>query len=365
VNPDRFAWEEFISVNQPVQFGKKDGVLWETWMSPEEVFANPNVAPELPSSTGKEIRPFRLMQTRIPGGSNVDVAKITFMHCSELSKETAAGDAKEVRLNDATVKFIIKKKLYNTEGQLLAASQGSLNFPSDSVEVKAAWARIDDPDLAKSYFTRTCHKGAETQTFGLISLHITRKAGLASWFWATFEHLPPPKTQGHTATGDLPRGGAPEMLDQCSASFPCQDSFGSKKDQKGTLLPTDDLVTLFENRGLKQQWNQIWRNYILVGTQIDFTQRPVLGNSILENQFKDGRSSCITCHSRATISDKGKRLNYQGGLTGAQQACWFQDNSNDNTNGLFHQTDFVWSLMLAKSTAAPTRRAKVVPNPCR
>jgi hypothetical protein len=53
--------------------------------------------------------------------------------------------------------------------------------------------------------------------------------------------------------------------------------------------------------------NTVWQNYRLRGTQVDFvtsTGRPtLLGNTQIEGTFQ-ASSSCITCHSRASIGQK-------------------------------------------------------------
>jgi hypothetical protein len=140
------------------------------------------------------------------------------------------------------------------------------------------------------------------------------------------------------------------------------------------LKPSPALKELFKAAGMADQFETIWKNYRLIGTQTDFIDpagnATLLGNSRLEEQFKS-TSSCITCHSRSTIKILSDvpltRLQPHASPTksfnGLPSPCWFL-----RYDGLleFRQLDFVWSLWRAKSkiTGEPFDRKNFVLNDC-
>jgi hypothetical protein len=180
----------------------------------------------------------------------------------------------ETRLNRATYEFVRSQCLFSVQGQqryAKAVEMGKkppIQFPPDSIEVKAAWIDFADPngdggsvppipvDKQKTYYTAQ-YQG---KTYGLIALHILTK-DLNNWFWATFRHEDAPSDDAQTP-----------------------DTYGPPAEVRGT----------------------VWENYRLGGVQTDFTS-PIGEPTLLSDhyvEFKFLKTSCITCHATAAISSE-------------------------------------------------------------
>jgi hypothetical protein len=156
----------------------------------------------------------------------------------------------------------------------------------------------------------------------------------------------------------------------------CKDTFGVEpgyvephrqpnlKYEPGSLTP--ELKAMFDAAGL----NKIWQNYRLKGTQVNFTDnmgRPILlGNSVLEPNF-EATSSCMTCHTRATVSNNTTVSSQTGkstglavlasmtplqGHVGTPDPAWFQTAQSSRpvrAADIVWRTDFLWELTEAKS----------------
>jgi plastocyanin len=171
----------------------------------------------------------------------------------------------ESRMNKATYDFVWKNKIYSLKGlRAFASKKAPLSFPVDSMEVKAAWIELT-PDLLqagadKRYYTAEY----DGKKYGLSSLHIITK-DVPNWFWCTFHQKESPNT-----------------------GFETPDIFGQPTQLKGT----------------------VWENYKLGGTQTDFVttigQPTLLSDPYIEKGFE--KSSCISCHARASIDETGRGL---------------------------------------------------------
>jgi hypothetical protein len=248
-------------------------------------------------------------------------------------------------MNRSAFEFVATNELYNIEGQEAFQASGKLiNLPIAAREIKSAWKLLsprpidkilpgDLDQFRKRYHSTTLLHEGKTYIYGLSALHITTK-DLPNWVWTTFEHEENP-------TPELPdndRAGQPSAL-------------------KGTK----------------------WEHYRLRGTQVDFVdsagQPTVLANTQIEAGFQQ-TSSCITCHSRATIGDplavqprtpkRANRLPFfevyrilhrhtAGGIEdqvirygniGSPNSDWFNEN---RIRRKYTQLDFMWSLRNAQS----------------
>jgi hypothetical protein len=212
-----------------------------------------------------------------------------------------------------------------------------IDFPKESIEIKARWQNIDRAE-ATTFYTHDC----DGVLYGLVALHITSKE-TPNWVWATFEHVRPPQGDRHNPN-------------QCSF-LPCKDTFGAIPPTGLNRDPSPELIKLFAHSNWKdkEKWIKIWRNYRLVGSQVSFMEGITaikLGNSVIEER-QSSTSSCITCHSRATISDNVRLQpgpSFNASFNGCPDPCWFQDQDSKIT---FKQMDFVWSLLLAQSKNSP------------
>jgi hypothetical protein len=247
----------------------------------------------------------------------------------------------ETRLNKETYEFIHTNELYNLDGQLRAYDRGTdVNFPRAAKEVKAQWRKIDSKERARYHTVEVVAADGTKTLYGLTALHITTK-DLPNWFWATFEHV----------DNQLLPGNEKWQLASVDR-FACKgQALDCNKAPTGTVLD-----------GTK------WVNYRLRGTQIDFVDGrgnpTLLANSQPESSFQTS-SSCITCHSRASIgriNGQPARLSVfdssldsiktgegpiQGNI-GAPKSEWFWADTEEGRKRLFLQLDFVWSLFRAQ-----------------
>jgi hypothetical protein len=226
--------------------------------------------------------------------------------------------AEEVRRNLASCKFIKDNKLY-TQADLAKAFTGpTITFPKDAVELKMDWMPVDTVAawlnnngesvngasvtadfVRRNYFTTKQPDGTE---YAMVSMHISTK-DRPNWLWATFEHQSNPGRCDTTGCYDE-FGIIPSR-----AKIPPQQVANT---QYPDCVKSPALATQFASAGLSQVWN----NYCLKGTQIDFVstqatkgQQPLLdGDSVIERITANvpmNQSSCISCHAYATFGSDG------------------------------------------------------------
>jgi hypothetical protein len=212
------------------------------------------------------------------------------------------GGDQEVRMNKSTFDTIRTNRLYSVEGieaaALKARAAGTttiVQFDAASKEVKAQWVLLPgcEPDKPcankeryhwRTIINPTTHKG---EVWGLAALHVITK-DLPNWFWADFGHI------------DCETGAdacAPRSAD---SDNPMRDSTTRGPGGKGPG-PSG-------SNGIRTETLQTkWANYRLRGTQIEFVTgegRPtILSNPVIESDFQ--KSSCMTCHSFATVGVRG------------------------------------------------------------
>jgi hypothetical protein len=305
--PDRFAWETLVKISQPVP-GKQ--ALFEAWPTDCDTFPpNPDptkctgshpdpkncpVLPQPPGAPGalgaaaprpKPLAP-RALQTLAAVRRGGTGAALLVPTPSATCDPTQILEV--IHRNPAAFNFIKNQGLWYTDGLIAAFNRSAdIQFPADAIAVKSNWRPLCKGDDASHYQT---YKSPNGQLYGLLALHVTTK-DLPNWFWSTFEQE--------------------DNLGRCDY-LGCHDSFGVTPGQVppnpnlgkaypvGTLTP--ELVALLKPLGPQ------WMHYRLKGSQVDFItsegQHTFLGNSVTEEGFVSG-SSCITCHSRGTVTQNG------------------------------------------------------------
>ena len=217
----------------------------------------------------------------------------------------------EVRINEAAFEGILDKKLFSANGLEAQRdfSKGDVSYiqmDRHSKEVKAEWLPLPDEDSKNRYVWRL---GPDGKPYGLVAMHITTK-DLPMWFWATFVHKDCEKAIGACKARSF-KAYENKPVDSTTG-------LGAKHGSDGVR---------YETRGT------VWENYILHGTQTNFV-RPdgtptELANPVIEAGQAKSRSSCITCHSYATVgpSEDGDHVKYLdiNNLAGAPCARWFQE----------------------------------------
>ncbi len=350
---DRFAWRLFAEISRPVDSNKPDGpTVWEGWALARDVFANPNEPPKWPGDDSPrdidrlEARPLQQIIAERQRGHNdlsISAAAQAIARPNRVDPGVIQRQGNETRMNRDSFDFIVSNDLYYIEGQeQFFNTNAKVDFPVEAKEVKAQWRRLDDPTQYSRYHTAQVNNRGVVETWGLTALHITTK-DLPNWFWATFEHKDNEGREG---------------------VVPSRDAFGVSPSGG----PSSDLLDLFRDQKLGAKW----QNYILRGTQVDFVnsigQPTILANSQVERGFQS-TSSCITCHSRASIGPKPEQsFNVNDpqnpnevnrlsvfessdpllGSIGTPQPEWFVDTETTPVARRFTQLDFVWSMFRAR-----------------
>jgi hypothetical protein len=331
--PYLFAWMMFLVVNCPANSGADAPRTWETWKPVQEVYVPKG---QSPAPWGAPLGPRILLDRQeIDGFTLLDVKGQPVLN--------------EIRMNQGAFDYIMQRKLYSQAGQLafFNGSEQPIAFPSESIEIKAAWLILDPLDpRTKTYYT--IHASyvdpmtgqSHAVLAGLAGFHIASKL-LPNWFWTTFEH-----------TGNQQMTKAPDRT-------PDPLDVRAINDAVHAQLPQ----------------NSIWRFYNMRGVQTEYAepnQQPtLLANTLLETRFQKS-SSCITCHNLSTRgSAKEGRLglwdrNYQGhvGQVGAasnryfdafgKPVCYdargdaFTNCSTADAKIVYKTMDFVWSLREAQ-----------------
>jgi hypothetical protein len=400
-NPHEFAWQLFLYLNRQArvgvagevdetkrsiaEFDPDRSVVWETWglasgldidfsvdppnitANKSEVFKNPATEPvpweslDRGAAVAKTLSaPFK-SSPLVVSGINRLVPRKQFGPLIAPPGTNPRSD--ETRMNKSTYETVRSKGLYSVEGLEAAAAKAKadnaralVNFEPVAKEVKARWIRLRqcdaNPDCAEKarYHWRSVQTAAgATQIYGLITLHVITK-DLPNWFWADFGHIDCEKPEGecaHPAVEGMP-----------------------------ATTPLVDPTTKTTGGQRPETKNTKWANYRLRGIQNDFvtsTGTPtILSNPVIEATFQN--SSCITCHSNATVgirslaSNAAISLPFFAGRKSVLNAKFIAEEVgrpdcqrfvnkaeetftvpcpgifDDQSKTIYFQTDFLWSL---------------------
>lgn len=352
---DEYAWRLFVALNWPAdqqrraadstkKLGDDGPVVWESWANARDVFL-PNGVDPGPWVSAAPVPASATPQQRfdaLPLQQQIRLEQLG-KPVPLFDPNAAASVSNETRLNLGTYDFVRSNTLYHREGQIAFFDRGvDISFPLTAKETKAQWRPISAAQKSRYHWVEFTEANGTRHLYGLTALHITTK-DLPNWFWATFEHVDNP---------DL-AGNEPWLLTS-------RDTFACKGEATSECnLPAKGIGL----EGTK------WENYRLRGTQIEFTDArgtpTLLANSHPEEGFQE-TSSCITCHSRASIGriggqiarlsifdlSQGERLTQIGsvrGYVGVPQHAWFIADTSVGPKRLFVQQDFVWALARARS----------------
>ena len=207
---------------------------------------------------------------------------------------------------------------------------------------------------------------------------------LPNWIWFAIEHVNNPgrcdytgcnDSFGYTTSDKVGTNMANNFIKPKQQNDGLVDSsmiFDTGKVYKsGTITPA--LSEIYKKLGIGQKDDNNpkvvsvndkgWMSYRLKGSQIDFTDeagRPtLLGNSVTEGGFVN-TSSCLTCHVRAAVNEKGvsstnaagfmNKLNiigYNTSPNGVPDPNWFYTEDEPTAiEGL--QFDYVWGILFAQ-----------------
>ncbi len=351
-DPDQFAWRLFAAVNRPARPGSNEST-WETWAEQSVVYEDPCKRPVWP---GKDRR-FPAQSSRL-----VEILK------TKVASRGVSGDAfniltgdsnvQQVKINKAFFNYVVENDLWYQEGVIHKASTEGIDFPVDSVVFKADWAEISEEEKPlyhwrwisrREYNDALGIKGSPAKAFtggeesptailGLVAFHIVSKA-IDNWVWTTWNHA--------------------DTLGRCDY-IGCRDDFGS---DPATIPPHREMGLPYNPGTLTAEARQVlteaglsegFRHYRLMGTQVAFTdltgRATLLGSAVLEPTFGN-TSSCVTCHSMATLSAAATSLDFLKsqqpfeGFVGTPDPDWFYpSNPSFPATPIVYQTDFMWQL---------------------
>jgi hypothetical protein len=373
--PSQRAWEVLVAISKPSEAVPRKAE-WQTWPLDQDVFppcpdpakCTGNLETDDPQLCPTYPKPDRIPPAQPP--SKVSAHFRTVLRDSgilpgdpaEIAQDTLLAETELVYRNPPSVRYIVENRLWFQEGQVEAFARAEPpRFPLDSVVTKVHWLPIEERAKSRYHWSYLLVKDSKTgkesqQLVGMVGLVFMAKE-LPTWFWAAFEHV--------------------DNLGACDF-IGCYDDFGAEPaytpsktpffERYPAPTPTERLKRLVREGGL----DPVWLNYRLKGVQLDFTDgagRPtLLGDSQIEAGFL-ATSSCMTCHSRATIaptapvSGPGTQVPHNVGifsptingqsLYGAPNPAWFRGPSGALG---FLQLDFTWGLTGAQA-ADPAIRA--------
>lgn len=369
-SPFEFAWKLFLFVNHPAKQGtagqadetKKLGeallqpVVWESWALASGSNARLNIDNSevykldgsKPVEWDKLIRP----QNKKTLDQNLEQLAFQTMRTGIRPRfDVALPAAQEVRMNRSTYDFVRDNGMYSRDGLVKLLGQanasvdrGLLKFLAGSKEVKAQWYPILEEEKPR-YLWREAEQNGQNVILGLVSLHIITK-DLPNWFWSDFGHVDCEKGINACDTERLRRFGIlrPTEVQEVALTDPVDPT--TRATGPGNPPNGKDGVR-------NETVGTVWANYILRGAQTDFTtpwgNATILSNPVIENGFQ--KSSCISCHARASVGATktgANRLNMlsPGDPTlGSVNPALFGsgDGVSDPANIQYLQTDFIWS----------------------
>ena len=347
------AWRLWVASTCPVNQSVYPYVVWENWIEQAQMYPlNPANVLQIPAalapstSASRSLQPSQLaiaknpgLLTMVPGllgaaNQNCNTAQAPPQNQPKLII------CEEARLNGSAQDYITGTAMWNRNGQKqIAASQGVIQFPSPSIEIKADWIELstigfDCTNLPAS-LTQSVHvETINGNCFAMVGLHLISKL-VNQWIWATFEPQ-------NLTTNPF----------RCQV-LGCSDSFGSvparTRGSFTTLTPR--LQTLMNNAQLAPEW----KNYRLDGVQIEFVHpdgKPtLLGNSIIEGEnvgMNLKQASCISCHSLSSVKSDGT-----DGITLLTSNPVGEPEPLPSKDWI--RRDFVWSLLEACPAGTSTQ----------
>lgn len=138
-DPDRFAWQLFCAISAPAENEHPRDIVWETWPEQNEIYADPDVAPQWPDADfpGKTLRPSAQHHAR----------RLAMAGESELPPLPKPRDGvanEEVRDNKEAFDYIVDNKLWYKEGIVEKVTNDTIEFPYGAIAIKGKWTVISD-----------------------------------------------------------------------------------------------------------------------------------------------------------------------------------------------------------------------------
>ncbi|MBL4688881.1 MAG: hypothetical protein JKY37_30100 [Nannocystaceae bacterium] len=306
-NSDEFLWGKLTAFAVPVSGNQPSPVLFETWASDAQTFAENPVWPA--ADTPKVFQASVLRSMTTPHGA-LDVPCATPGNAASGGFPTSGTPtpciAEEVKRNKPEFDYIVSNGLNTVAGLMVAFKKNfDVVMPDDALSVKGDWVPVETllqwiPELRSvenirvQYYTNT----SESVEYAMVALHISSRQN-TNWVWGTIEHQMNPG--------------------RCD-DLGCYDTFGAVKSevppnrtvvntQYGDCEKSEALEAMMATANLAPAW----RNYCMKSTQVDYLAADgtptALGNSVTERIVGNGSvvaSSCIACHAYASFDETGQ-----------------------------------------------------------
>lgn len=333
-----YAWSLFEALNAPLATpGTK---MWETDFRQTSTIYLPDGS--RPAAWGSEPSP----TAPYPTAADCSAASTVWHNLDTAIQvdglallDTWGNDVRyQLLMNQPAFDYILGRELYNVNGQELLAQAGEpAVFPQEAFELKTSWiwigtdeskceALADKYYLVNAYYVPVDNDGQPLEpVYGfaaLTGMHIINRC-LPDWVWITFENV-------HNAD-----------FTQVSLELPISSAVQAANTQHQQAL---------------QAAGSIFANYQLDGVQTTFTEptdpstATLLANSNIESAFQT-QSSCITCHSLASIKPDGEYFNMVD-TSGGNVSYYVGEPPDIEAKG-FTSLDFVWSLKRAHRERVP------------
>ncbi len=353
---DVFSWNLFVALSWPannatcqadpnqsiveVQGNFSGKLVWETFSSDGEVFVTSgkpeawcqNGDTKTLGHVGKSNHGSRdEVQTNHYFGNNIAEAV-----GGVLTDQNGRFVRYELLMNKTEYDYITDNGLWNKAGQ----KNATVNFPSESIEVKAAWKALSTEEIASNRFymsEATVYNdekgspspGTNPETLGLVGFHLVYKDPKLKHLRASFEHIDNAPTAGSAQMGQPFSFYNPNCQTHCvankqNASKPYVelDNSGEPLNPPTQVVRTQGLdsndpgVAALNTYYQKLLGGSVFANYELIGTQWSTGGAPNgtpadLANTTLETYIQAHSplvdsgapvSSCIGCHKFATTT---------------------------------------------------------------
>jgi hypothetical protein len=360
---DHFAWKDFIALNWPAdetlrgrphptkKFGDTSvPTVWGSWKSVGELFPHDPVKnPPTPWDSFEAVLAVRRVgkdrkSELVPlKGLAADAGKHKVLtQVSKLEDINQAGTPDpefplvaqnktfvryEIRVNRLQYDFARDHKLYLRK--TLDDLQAPLEFPDQSISVKAAWRELPPDKQVRDRFYNVSAKVVDwkedgtpvlqDRVMGLVGLHIVhRTPKRKNWIWTTFEHvdntelgpggISPPSfnSKDEGMAWGTPGTNSPPPNIPVGKPIPNDAKPVEVARKTDVAATTKEVNKAYQNH--PQIKETVWRNYRLVATQ--WPQPP--GDGPAEKRFPlqnvanvtmetyHQPIACMTCHAAAS-----------------------------------------------------------------
>lgn len=338
-----YAWQVFVAANWPAKAGARGvpdksatfgaagkATVWETYKTTADLFLANGAKPAPWDPTSLSARRTLTFHSKAPSELQLG-QQIRQAVGGWLIDKNANPTYYEIAVNQTSYDYVLNQGYYDAKN---LTSSATVDFPTGSLEVKAAWRILTLSDTAARFHTVSAQvmtfdaKGNPTgtyaaQTVGLVGLHLVYKAkGFPQWIWATFEQVDN-APNASSATGSNWSYFDPT----CSGNF-CTPN--TSPQTSGASFTTPNQITRIspirpQTAAVNATWQQAvgntpWQYYQLISPQWPSdpndpgnpqgTPTPgTVANTVLES-YVQPTSSCMDCHSTARSPNGAIKTNY-------------------------------------------------------